>query len=127
MKTATIKLTGEPLMLHGQPVTEIVLREPRGAELFSIGDVYVRTQHIVNDTVSMTPAVDDDAVRAYLERCLVSPGSTSVLDLLGLQDAIKVRRAMLDFFTPDEPTTSETPATGSSSGQESQASPKSVN
>lgn len=99
-----------PIGAHGELVKEVVLREPRASDFFSLGDPFVWAQ---NADGSMFPVENSEAIRAYLDRCVVSPDPL-LMGQIGLADAMAVKAAMLDFFVQAR-TTSTTPATSSSS------------
>lgn len=126
MKTATIKLTGE-VLVHGEPVKEIVIREPRGAELFSLGEPVLHSHSLTGGVLTETLVENDEIIRAYLNRCLEAPRDPSVFDQLSLADAKAVKKALLDFFPPDGLTLFGSLATESSLDTGTAASKKSVN
>lgn len=84
----------EPISGHGELIREVVLREPRYKDYFSLGEPYVIAQ---NADGSALPVESPDAIQAYLERCVVSP-EPLLLAGLGLADAMAVKGALLSFF-----------------------------
>ena len=92
-KETTIDLE-EPITGHEGPITQIVLREPRYREITAIGKV--SNYGHANGTVFEVE--NDEAIRKYIEACLVSPKSASLLEQLCMADTFRVREAVLDFF-----------------------------
>jgi hypothetical protein len=98
-----------PLSGHGELIREVVLREPRAADLWSIGEPFVWAR---NADGSMLPIENNDAIRTYIERCCASPDPL-LLGGLSLADAMAVKEAVLGFFVASQATSSP-PATSSS-------------
>lgn len=107
-KERRIKLI-EPISGHGEQITEVVLREPRSNDFFSLGVPYVWAQNADGSTF---PVEYSEIIKAYLEKCCASPDPL-LLSQLCLTDAMAVKDAMLGFFTQAQATLSK-PATSSS-------------
>ena len=90
----------------GKSFEAITLREPRFADYMAIGEVQ-EWQPIAGVDKAAVLVEDTDKIRRYAERLI--EGDALRLDLLALIDALKVRRAILDFFAearaPDGPPT----------------------
>ena len=101
-----------PLLDHSGPVRQVVLREPRAADFFELGDPVAWAR-----SGDMVYSADKDAVvKAYIDRCVVEPKNTLLLEQLSLADAMRLRDAVIDFFTDARLKTLPQPATSSSSG-----------
>lgn len=108
-RTVTIPLR-EPILGHGEPIRAIVLREPTFDDYLEIGDPYEIGES--EDKVRFT-VQSPDAVRAYIERCMVVPADPLLLSQAPAVVGRKVRLAILDFFrdgdeAPDPSKTSPT-------------------
>jgi hypothetical protein len=96
-KTITVKLR-TPIVGHGAPVTEVIVREPAGKDLMELGEPYsfIRTPKegvpIFNEYVEI--------VQAYIQRCVTAPKADWLLleGQLSLIDALAVKEALLGFF-----------------------------
>ena len=109
-KTTRITLTA-PLLTHDGPVSEIVLREPRGIDFFALGEPVVVTR----DEAGTLYYVENSAtIAAYVERCVTEPVTPAALKGLALSDAIAVKAAVLDFFMLARQGSSPEPSTFSS-------------
>lgn len=84
----------DPIAGHGELIREVVLREPRYKDYFSLGDPYVIAQ---NADGSALPVENPEAIQSYLDRCVVSP-EPLLLAGLSLADAMAVKGALLSFF-----------------------------
>jgi hypothetical protein len=105
----TIDLSS-PLPGHGELIRKVVLKEPTYADYMSLGDPFVIAR---NSDGSLFPVENGDVIRAYIDRCCVSPDPL-LLAGLSLADAMAVKGAVLSFFTEAQATPS-TPVTSSSS------------
>lgn len=85
----------DPIGGHGELIREVVLREPKGSDYQSLSDPFIIAR---NADGSLFPVENPEIIRAYLERCIVSPDPL-LLAGLGLADAIAVKNALLSFFT----------------------------
>lgn len=111
----TIVPLTKPIVTHEGDVTEITLREPKGRDFLELGEPWVFTRGPNGESLS-NPV--PDIVNAYVERCVEKPGSV-YLAQLGLADAMRVRRAVLDFFPAAAQAAFPDPATSSSGKPES--------
>lgn len=95
-RRVTVKLT-TPISVDGKPVAEIILKEP-GFDLYlQLGDPYT-TARSREGTLFMVPR--DEIIRDYVEKCLVSPDNPhDLMQISGLADAMKIRSAVLGFFS----------------------------
>jgi hypothetical protein len=89
----TIKLS-DPIPGHKEVIAEISLREPKFGDVMELGDPidFVRTAdgHQVR-------TINYPVVGEYAERC-VDGIPPLLLNELGLQDALAVQEAIIDFF-----------------------------
>lgn len=99
----------EPISGHGELIKEVVLREPRSNDFFSLGPPYVFAQNADGSTF---PVEYSEVIKAYMEKSCVSPDPL-LLAQLGLTDAMAVKDALLSFFTQAQATLSR-PAISSS-------------
>lgn len=100
----------EPISGHGELIKEVVLREPRSSDFFSLGPPYVIAQNVDGSTF---PVEYSEIIKTYLDKSCVSPDPL-LLAQLGLADAMAVKDALLSFFTQAQAILSK-PATSSSS------------
>jgi hypothetical protein len=91
MKTVTVTLK-EPLPGHHGPIASLTVREPTAAEYFTIGDPVASGER---DGVKFT-TINDEALYEYIKRCVDC--DPILIGRLCLIDAIKVKRAVVDFF-----------------------------
>ena len=93
-KTVSVPLE-EPIVGHRDPIKAIVLREPTYEDYMEIGDPYEigESEGGVRFTVQ-----NPDAVRAYIDRCLVAPNDPLLLTQASARVGRKVRLAVLGFF-----------------------------
>lgn len=93
-KTETIALD-EPIIGHGEPIKTIILKEPTYEDYMEIGDPYEigESEGGVRFTVQ-----NPEAVRAYIDRCLVQPKDQLLLAQCSAKIGRKVRLAVLGFF-----------------------------
>lgn len=100
----------------GKALDRVELREPTFEDLFTVGEVQ-EWQPVPGGDGSML-ITHDDRIRAYAER-LAGADAAAVLPQLGLADALKVKRAVIDFFaearTSIAPPTTSPSASGSAS------------
>lgn len=121
--TNKIVVLTTPIVAH-EVVRQLEFREPKWREVMEFGDPYVWTQSSRGkDYVVPTPV--PETVKGYAERLIVkadgSRGDPSLLDHLGIQDAFKVRDAIVDFFLSVDPkmTAGSTPSPTTSSSDAS--------
>ena len=119
-KTVRIPLP-EPIDGHGEPIREIVLREPTydeyvscGGEPYSIGQ---------SEEGVLFEIEKNEVIWAYAEACILKPGDKLLLSDLDWRVAREVRKAILRFFqvpaaakepSPTSPTTSSSNSTSPS-------------
>jgi hypothetical protein len=101
-----------PIVWFEKKVTEIELREPTGGEYVRLGDprVLVRAQ-----TGSGYFVEQNEVIEKYLDACIMLDGGGTIMNLLGLEDAMAVKMAMLDFFLAAAAKTAARNSTPSSS------------
>lgn len=97
----------EPIEAHEKLVRQVILREPRAADYFALGDPFVIGS---NPDGTMFEVVNEPVVKGYIDRLAESPNA-ALLNTLGVADAINVRRAVLDFFYTARASTSPAPST----------------
>lgn len=109
-KTITLDLV-EPIEAHDELVRQVVLREPRGADYFALGDPFVVAR---NPDGTLFEVVNEGVVKGYIERLAEKPNA-ALLGTISAADAIKLRQKVLDFFYAARASTSPAPQTSSSS------------
>lgn len=114
-RTVRIALSS-PLLTHDGPVSELVLREPRGSEYFALGEPTIITR---NADGAMYYVEDAATIAAYIDKCAMEPATPAALKSLTLRDAIAVKAAVLDFFMQARQVSSAESSTTSSSTSES--------
>ncbi|SEQ48523.1 hypothetical protein SAMN05216548_10515 [Faunimonas pinastri] len=97
-KTTIIKLH-DPLVGHDGPIHRVVLREPTVSDVLEFGDPVA-----VGRTPSgtMIYAENLEAIRGYVERCLVEPKDHLILEMGGIRLARDLKQAVIDFFQSDD-------------------------
>jgi hypothetical protein len=91
-KTTEIVLTS-PITGHGGAISRLVIREPKAADFFALGEPQV----IARNPDGTVYAVENDAaIRDYVSRCVDC--DPLLLSQLSLADAMAVKAAVLDFF-----------------------------
>lgn len=78
----------------GKSFDRIDLREPTFEDLFTVGEVQEWQPVSGGGSMLLT---HDDRIRAYAER-LSGADAAAILPQLTLADALKVKRAVIDFF-----------------------------
>ena len=96
---------------HDKTFDKVVLREPSYAEIFGEGLGRPQEWQRAGDG-TMVMVTYPSVVNEYLTRIVVEPGYDCILQLKTL-DALKLERAVCDFFW--DLTASKTPSTSSSS------------
>lgn len=100
-KTITLKLQ-EPVTLHEKTISEIVLKEPTGAQYLDVGEPRLLARH--NDG-TLYWVEDQAAIKTYLDLCIVHDHGPAILRLLALTDSRRAKSAFLDFFSDGDQTT----------------------
>jgi hypothetical protein len=88
-----------PFEWHGRPVEEIEIREPTGWEAATIGEprILVHNAAIGGYFVEMP-----EVISKYLAKIVSHETGADVFKLLGLEDMLKVKAALFDFFAQAE-------------------------
>lgn len=95
-RTVTVPLS-EPIVGHGEPITEAKLREPTAGEYVTTGEV---ASWAGNPDGSTFRIENNATIAAYIELLIVEPKSASLLlAQASLVDGMRLREAVLDFFT----------------------------
>lgn len=94
---ASVKLS-KRYEAHGTPFDSVTVREPRFADLLELGEPYEFQRAGGNNVVIENVAT----VAAYVRRCVQEPGF-EMLGELSIDDARKVRNAVLGFFMSGAP------------------------
>lgn len=115
----------EGLTDHHGVVTEIELREPTLGDIMDLGEPFA---YSMTPTGQVFSTEITSTVRAYFERCLVSPKSALVAEQASLKTGRAVKAAILGFFreggsTAADSKTSET----TSSGEPTSSAPSTSN
>lgn len=96
MKKVEITLS-EPAKVGNKEVSVVVLREPTAGEFFDLGEPMLLTQ---TDGGTSVIVHNNDVIMKYIRRCMVEPsGHLDFIDSLPLTDAVRLKGAVLDFFT----------------------------
>lgn len=108
----------EPIISHGEPIREVIVREPTFQEYLRIGEPYTIAQ-----TPEGAPLVVEnlDAIRGYVEACVIQPKDQLLLEKAGFRVARKLRGTVMSFFLPGGPATEgslSSPKNSSSPGSE---------
>lgn len=93
-KTVSVKLQN-PIIAHGGSRTEVILREPRGVDFIEIGEPFAYARA---DKGLVVHAENDQAIKSYLERCIVEPDYLLVMSQATLLDMVSVKEALFGFF-----------------------------
>src|SRR5262245_1615460 len=94
-KQITIQLA-EPLAGHQGPIATVVVREPRAAEFFRLGEPFAYARNADGTIFTVENA---ETVKAYLDALIVEPADRLLIEQLSLSDAMKVKETVLGFFT----------------------------
>lgn len=100
MPNATIKLS-QPYVVHQQTFNTLELREPTGADYWHVGPI--QEWQRAGDGVALITY--HDKIADYARRLAQPPqglATEAMLAALNLSDAMKVSRAVEDFFTEAE-------------------------
>jgi hypothetical protein len=102
----------KPIELFGKRLTELELREPSGGDYLRNGDPRIL---VFNASGSGYWVEQNETIRAYLEKCLVSDLGTDIVNHLTLDDVMEVKAQLFDFFSDAANRRSATKSTASSS------------
>lgn len=92
----TIKLFS-PTVFAGEPLNEVTIREPNGRDFTRFGEPF---QFFGGGSGPIVMQENEEAVCRYLDACIVhAMGGAAILPNLGLSDAMRVKEALLGFFT----------------------------
>jgi hypothetical protein len=94
-KTVTITLRDPLPVSHSGRVTEVVLREPSGRDLIEFGEPYAYARA---DKGLIVHAENDQAIKNYIERCIVEPDHLVVMSQISLVDMMTIKETVLGFF-----------------------------
>lgn len=111
MSDVEIVLT-KPLIGPNGTIGKVIIREPTAADYFKLGDPHSFAQAADGLILS---AEREEVVQAYMKRCVIEPANSMLLEQMVLADAIRVKEAILNFFTAARSTKSQSDATSSSS------------
>ena len=96
MKTAVVELMNPIPDFHGKRVTRIVLREPSYRLYAQFGELY--TYGRTTEGTEFATA-RENVIAEYLDRCVIEPEDSSVLQLVdNVKDARALRAALAGFF-----------------------------
>jgi len=87
----------KPAMVHGSPASRVTLREPGFAEIMKFGEPYSRGY--ATDGSVVYSAENTDAIRGYIEALVQEPFDGLLVRQFGILDTLKLKDAVLDFFT----------------------------
>lgn len=117
MTTTRIPLS-RPIQGPQGEIAELSMRLPQWDDIMPVGSPY--TVHSSKDGNKFV-VENNEAIEHYARACLVEPKDASLLRQLGPIDTLKVREAVLDFFTPGfqaSPSSNAQPPVGSSSSSD---------
>ncbi|NEW96645.1 hypothetical protein [Rhodopseudomonas sp. BR0G17] len=83
-----------PIKGHDGEVRALILREPRGDEVFTFGE----PQTWVRAAGGMALVDNWEAIKAYADRLIVKPDPTLAQAQLSALDAIAVKEVIVGFF-----------------------------
>lgn len=93
--TTEIKLI-RPIEHHGQTINSITLKEPTGGLYAKLGNPRLI---VYNKDGSGYHVERDDAIEKYLDASIDHQDGSILLRLMSLADVMRVKAALLDFFT----------------------------
>lgn len=111
MGSVTIKLS-KPLITHEGDLHSLEITEPRGLDYLRLGEPVTYGQ---NPDGAVFIVENEDVIQRYVEVCVPITVNSIILDQIGLEDAMKIKAAVLDFFRAARDRQSETSSTSSSS------------
>lgn len=94
-KQTTIPLS-EPLAGHEGKITQVIVRSPKAAEFFLYGEPYAYARNRDGTVFTVENA---ETVKSYIDVLIVEPKDKLLIAQLELTDAMKVKEAVLGFFT----------------------------
>jgi DNA-binding LacI/PurR family transcriptional regulator len=106
----TIQLE-KPIVTHEGPVASVTLREPQFAEIMRFGEPFSRGY--ATDGSVVYSAENSDAIKGYIETLVQQPVDGLLLRQLGTVDSLKLKDALIDFFTTARSKLSQEAATRS--------------
>jgi hypothetical protein len=96
MADKNVDLTA-PIKGHGNRMFSMVrIREPTARDFLELGSPQAP---IYGPNGTFTMADNDQTIAAYLQRCIREPVADIVLSQVSLADVMRIREALLDFFT----------------------------
>jgi hypothetical protein len=93
--TATRIALSRPIVLHGQTIGHVNLKEPTGQAFIDLGEPRVMV-HMINGGGYYVE--QPETIKAYLETCVDHELGADLVKLMSLTDATRVKRALFDFF-----------------------------
>jgi hypothetical protein len=103
MATKMLKLNA-PIELHGKTISELVFKEPTGAQYLDLGEPWIIAR---TKDGSSYGAENDGVIKKYVETCVQGDDGPIVLTLLGFADARRAKGIVLSFFSDADQATSE--------------------
>jgi hypothetical protein len=110
--SVTVKLT-KPIAGHSGLIKEITLREPRYREIMKFGEPFQRG--FTRDGSVAYYVENIDVIRSYIEVLIQAPADALLLEQLETADTLRLKDAVLGFFTTAMSKQSEDTSTSSSS------------
>lgn len=96
MMEKTVDLT-RPIKGHGAKMfTQVVLKEPTARDFIELGQP---RSPVYGPNGAFTMSDNDQVIAAYMQRCIREPVADIVLAQVTLADCMRLREALLDFFT----------------------------
>lgn len=106
-KTIKIELL-DPIETPQGIVTSISFREPKARDFAELGEPF-QFVRLPNGTHYVVE--HDNAIRGYIERCVMAPVDPVTLGGASLADAMRIKDEFLFFFGRERARTSNAPAT----------------
>jgi hypothetical protein len=110
-KSTTIDLI-DPIVWPDKPLNQLILKEPTGGLYSDLGEPRILVRNIDGAGYYVEQV---ELIRKYLDACLDIDGGASVLRMLSLADAMRIKAALFDFFTDADVAISSRNKTSSSS------------
>lgn len=111
MSSTPIRLA-RPIYTYSGEVREIALAEPRGRDFLRFGEPVVYGQ---NPDGTVFAAENEEVIRKYIDAALPENVDPAHIEQLCLEDAMKIKAAILDFFRAARDRQSAQSSTSSSS------------
>lgn len=124
MPNITVDLS-ETITSHQGPIKHVTLREPGFAEIMRFGEPYARGY--ASDGSIVYSAENIDAIRGYIEALIQAPADALLLNQLKTRDTLRLKDAVINFFTSarSKPSADASTSSSSTSTSSTQQAPQS--